>query len=60
MTVTQSSQAIWGSRLRQRVSGMPWQAYCLVLPAVSIIVILFGGGLLLAFFAKCGSVGVNH
>ncbi|MGD1952401.1 MAG: ABC transporter permease [Leptolyngbyaceae cyanobacterium] len=59
MTVAQSSQAMGGRRLRQRVSGMPWQAYCLVLPAVSIIVILFGGGLILAFLQSVGLLGVT-
>jgi len=37
---------------------MPWQAYLLVLPAVSIIAVLFGGGLILALLQSVGLLGV--
>ncbi|NJK61437.1 MAG: sugar ABC transporter permease [Synechococcaceae cyanobacterium SM2_3_1] len=35
-----------------------WQAYLLLLPAVSIVVLLFGGGLVLAFLQSVGLIGV--
>lgn len=45
-------------RLRLEMADISWQAYLLVLPAVSLIAVLFGGGLILAFAQSVGLLGV--
>ncbi|PSN18884.1 hypothetical protein C7271_10215 [filamentous cyanobacterium CCP5] len=45
-------------RFRLGVADISWQAYLLVLPAVSLIAVLFGGGLILAFAQSVGLLGV--
>ncbi|MBW4656310.1 MAG: ABC transporter permease subunit [Kaiparowitsia implicata GSE-PSE-MK54-09C] len=39
--------------------AIPWHAYLLVLPAVSLIAVLFGGGLVLAFLQSIGLMGLT-
>ena len=55
MTIAPSPQGVG----RAATSDIPWQAYGMVLPAVSIIALLFGGGLLLAFFQSVGLLGLT-
>ena len=57
MTMAPSPQGVW--RFRGAASDIPWRAYIMVLPAVSIIALLFGGGLLLAFFQSVGLLGLT-
>lgn len=45
-------------RLHSGMADISWQAYLLVLPAVSLIAVLFGGGLVLAFAQSVGLLGV--
>ena len=62
MTAAQSDQRVgyrWGDQARSVLLETPWQAYLLVLPAVSIIGGLFGGGLILAFFQSVGLLGLT-
>lgn len=47
-------------RWRQQLSEISWQAYLLVLPAVSLIAVLFGGGLILAFLQSVGLLGLTN
>ena len=48
------------SRRWQRwLAEVPWQAYGLLLPAVSLIAVLFGGGLILAFLQSIGLLGLT-
>lgn len=47
------------NQARSVVAAIPWQAYLLVLPAISIIGILFGGGLILAFCQSVGLLGLT-
>jgi putative spermidine/putrescine transport system permease protein len=49
----------WLVRSRQQLADLPWQAYLLVLPAMSLIGILFGGGLILAVLQSIGLVGLT-
>ena len=61
MTLAPAPQPIRSSLIRRllpALSAMPWQAYLLVLPAVSIIAVLFGGGLILALLQSVGLLGV--
>lgn len=61
MTLAPAPQPIRSSLIRRlllALSAMPWQAYLLVLPAVSIIAVLFGGGLILALLQSMGLLGV--
>lgn len=37
---------------------IPWRAYLLLLPAIGIIGLLFGGGLVLAFLQSIGAIGL--
>lgn len=46
-------------RWRRRLSEVSWRAYLLVLPAVSLIGILFGGGLVLAILQSVGLLGLT-
>jgi len=46
-------------RLRIALAELPWQAYLLLLPAVSVIALLFGGGLILAFLQSVGLLGLT-
>lgn len=51
-----------GKRLapwRLALAQVPWRAYGLVLPAVSLIGLLFGGGLMLAFLQSIGLLGLT-
>ncbi|MBE9111377.1 ABC transporter permease subunit [Nodosilinea sp. LEGE 07298] len=38
---------------------VPWRAYLLVLPALSLVAVLFGGGLVLAFLQSVGLLGLT-
>ena len=62
MTLAQSSRSR-GRALLEQVKGAfaetPWQAYLLLLPAVSLIAILFGGGLILAFLQSVSVLGLT-
>ncbi|HEY9736115.1 MAG TPA: ABC transporter permease subunit [Trichocoleus sp.] len=61
MTLAQSSQQAGRTlvgRVRLACSDIPWRAYLLVLPAFSIIAVLFGGGLILAFLQSVGLLGI--
>lgn len=52
---------VWLSRLaRNTIRALPeeWHAYLLMLPAVGIIGLLYGGGLLLAVLQSVGLIGV--
>ncbi len=44
--------------VREGRLSIKWQAYLLMLPAVSLIVVLFGGGLLLALLQSLGVIGL--
>jgi putative spermidine/putrescine transport system permease protein len=55
----QRSRRGWMERLRVALREVPWQAYLLVLPAVSLIAVLFGGGLILAFLQSVGLLGLT-
>jgi putative spermidine/putrescine transport system permease protein len=57
--VSQSQLYPWLVRLKAILAGISWQAYLLLLPAVSIIAVLFGGGLLLALLQSVGLLGVT-
>jgi putative spermidine/putrescine transport system permease protein len=46
------------NQVRSALSEVPWQAYLLVLPAFSIVAVLFGGGLILAFLQSVGLLGI--
>ena len=62
MTMVQSSQKAERTLVEQLNAfgtQIPWQAYLLVLPAVSVIAVLFGGGLVLAFLQSIGLLGVT-
>ena len=62
MTVAQSSRRSWMGGVRSllfNLSNTSWQAYLLVLPAVSIVGLLFGGGLVLAFLQSIGLMGLT-
>ena len=62
MTLTSAPQPASHSPLAQirfMFSDVSWQAYLLVLPAVSIIGVLFGGGLMLAFGQSVGVLGLT-
>ncbi|MGB3299891.1 MAG: ABC transporter permease subunit [Phormidesmis sp.] len=63
MTATQSvgssSEHSWMGNARSHLSNISWRAYLLVLPAVSIIGLLFGGGLVLAFLQSVGLMGLT-
>ncbi|MGF1570281.1 MAG: ABC transporter permease [Nodosilinea sp.] len=47
------------SRWRTALAQVPWRAYGLVLPAVTLVGLLFGGGLGLAFLQSIGLVGLT-
>ncbi|MGJ3251315.1 MAG: ABC transporter permease [Elainellaceae cyanobacterium] len=55
-TVQSTSSIISG--LFGAASRIEWRAYMLMLPAVGIIGLLFGGGLILAFLQSVGLVGI--
>ncbi len=59
MTIAQSSRRSWVGKARSLLSNTSWQAYLLVLPAISIIGLLFGGGLVLAFLQSIGLMGLT-
>ena len=62
MTIAQSSRRSWigaGRSLLFNLSHTSWQAYLLLLPAISIIGLLFGGGLILAFLQSIGLMGLT-
>jgi putative spermidine/putrescine transport system permease protein len=42
----------------ERTGEFPWLAYLLLLPALSVISLLFGGGLVLAFLQSIGLLGL--
>jgi putative spermidine/putrescine transport system permease protein len=50
----------WQERIRE--ASLPfltqWRAYLLMLPAIAIIGLLFGGGLVLAFLQSIGAIGI--
>lgn len=58
MPVTRPGQRPLFDRLRLSCTDISWRAYLLVLPAISLIAILFGGGLILAFAQSVGLLGV--
>lgn len=62
MTITQSARRSWMGGVRSLLSNFSnpsWQAYLLVLPAISIIGLLFGGGLILALLQSIGLMGLT-
>ncbi len=44
---------------RATLGEIPWRAYLLVLPALSLVAVLFGGGLGLAFLQSVGLLGLT-
>ena len=48
----------WRARSQAFFADAQWQAYLRLLPAVTIVGVLFGGGLLLAFFQSIGLMGI--
>ena len=40
-------------------ADLPWRAYLLLLPALSLVLVLFGGGLGLAFLQSVGLLGLT-
>ena len=48
----------WRARSQAVLADAHWQAYLRLLPAIAIVGILFGGGLLLAFFQSIGLMGI--
>lgn len=46
-------------RGRSQFAEWPWRAYLLVLPAVSVVGLLFGGGLVLAVLQSVGLLGLT-
>ncbi len=62
MTIAPSSRRSWIGGVRSllaNLSNPSWQAYLLILPAISIIGLLFGGGLILAFLQSIGLMGLT-
>ena len=57
--VSQNSRQQWWARVWSAHAETSWQAYLLVLPAVSLIAGLFGGGLMLAFLQSVGLLGLT-
>ncbi|NJL45065.1 MAG: ABC transporter permease subunit [Leptolyngbyaceae cyanobacterium SM2_3_12] len=60
--MTQGSQRLFERRIiswRTALAQIPWRAYILVLPAVTLTGILFGGGLLLAGLQSLGLLGLT-
>jgi putative spermidine/putrescine transport system permease protein len=53
--LTTQPQPPWLSGL----AALPWHAYLLLLPAVSIVTVLFGGGLVLAVLQSVGLMGLT-
>ena len=47
------------SRRLALLADIPWRAYLLVLPALSLVLLLFGGGLGLAFLQSVGLLGLT-
>ncbi len=45
--------------LKTALKDVPWRAYLLVLPALSLVAVLFGGGLVLAFLQSVGLLGLT-
>ena len=61
MTMVQSSPRVERTLLArgsELLAVIPWHAYLLVLPAVSLIAVLFGGGLILALLQSIGLLGL--
>ena len=56
---SQNSRQQWWARVWSAHAETSWQAYLLVLPAVSLIAGLFGGGLMLAFLQSVGLLGLT-
>ena len=48
----------WMARSQAFFADAHWQAYLRLLPAVAIVGVLFGGGLVLAFFQSIGLMGI--
>lgn len=54
-----SVQSMKLSRRSALFADLPWRAYLLVLPALSLVLLLFGGGLGLAFLQSVGLLGLT-
>ena len=59
VSASQNSRQHWWARVWSTRAETSWQAYLLVLPAVSLIAGLFGGGLILAFLQSIGLLGLT-
>ncbi len=59
MSVTSTNRSFWHRAWHRTALSRYWPTYLRLLPAVAVVAVLFGGGLLLAFGQSIGLIGIT-